>query len=407
MDIVTALGNEDINNKLRKIKPMEIIGKDIQYQEAVIEVLEHHNNVELLILSSILPGELKIEEFINIIKYKIPKIEIIIILEKENEKLEEYLISKGINNIYYNNKITFDEIIKKINEINNQYLINNKINNLEKIIIKKNKINILEKIKKILKKLIKKIKKNKIIKNNKKIITIIGAKKIGKTIFSLILSLNIKSQKILIIDVDSEENNMKVMIGKKIKNDITHWKNNIDILSIKQSNKNNEIENFNKLFEKYYSNYEHIIIDLGKVDNRGAILKKSSQILLLVEPNLLGLKETREILEEVVIKQKNQKDNIKIIYNKADITSICKSILEKIFSDFKSIGYIDYNKKYNLFINTNGKILDDKTNRQYLNIINRIGIWILKVEFLEFKIKVKRYIIFNRNNKNNKKIIKK
>lgn len=372
MKIITALGNEEINNKLTKINELEIIGKDIQYQEAVLEVLERNKDIDILLLSSILVGELKIEEFINIIKYKSPEIEIIIILEKENKKLEEFIISKGIINIFYNNKITFEEIIKKINEIKNKKIINNKINNLEKIIIKKNKINNLEKIKKILKKLIKKIKKNKTIKNNKKIITIIGAKKIGKTIFSLILSLNIKSQKILIIDVDSEENNMKVIIGKKIKNDITHWKNNIDILSIKQPDKNNEFKNFNNLFEKYSSNYEHIIMDLGKVDNRGTILKKSSQILLLVEPNLLGLKETREILEEVVIKQRNQKDNIKIIYNKAEITSISKNILNKIFSDFKSIGKITYNRNYNLFINSNGKILDCKSNRQFLKIIKKI-----------------------------------
>ena len=39
MKIITAIGNEEINKKMKENK-MEIIGKDIQYMEAVIEVIE-------------------------------------------------------------------------------------------------------------------------------------------------------------------------------------------------------------------------------------------------------------------------------------------------------------------------------------------------------------------------------
>ena len=102
MKIITAIGNEEINKKMKENK-MEIIGKDIQYMEAVIEVIEKNPSVELLILSSILPGDLNIYEFINIIKYNNPKLEIIIILEKENQEMKQFMISKGINNFYYNN----------------------------------------------------------------------------------------------------------------------------------------------------------------------------------------------------------------------------------------------------------------------------------------------------------------
>ena len=139
MNIITALGNEEINKKIQQNTDFKIIGTDIQYQEAVIEIIEKNQEIELLILSSILPGELKIQEFINIIKYKKPNIEIIIILEKEDEKLKEFIIAKGINNIYYNNKISLEEIIQKIYEIKNKNKINNKINELEKIILKNNK----------------------------------------------------------------------------------------------------------------------------------------------------------------------------------------------------------------------------------------------------------------------------
>ena len=282
MNIITALGNEEFNNKLKENKKIQIIGKDLQYQEAVIEILEENSATDLLILSSILPGELSIKEFINIIKYKNPKIEIIIILEKEDTELKDFIISKGIDNIYYNNKITYQEIINKINEIENKNIINNKINKLEEKILEKNKIiNIKKIIKKIKNKInIKKTKKNK--KNNSKIISIIGAEKIGKTIFSLIFSLNIKNKKILIIDFNSEKNNMKIIIGKKVKNEKIKWKNNIDILFLKN---NEKIIEKNKI-NNYLNKYDYIIVDIGNVCVARSILAISQEVILLVEANL-------------------------------------------------------------------------------------------------------------------------
>ena len=84
MEIITALGNETMANKIRDQCQDIIFNSDIQYQEAVIDVLEKNSKIDLLILSSIIPGELNIYEFINLIKYKNPNLEIIIILEKEN-----------------------------------------------------------------------------------------------------------------------------------------------------------------------------------------------------------------------------------------------------------------------------------------------------------------------------------
>lgn len=146
MSIITATGNEDINRKIKK-EINDVQYMDIQYQEAVIEILEKNNKINILILSENLPGKLEIKEFINIITYKNPNIIIIIILEKYNTELEKFLISKGINNIYYNNKTTIEEIIKKIKEI---YGI--------KIKTKKKEKKSLNRLKKILKKIKTEIK---------------------------------------------------------------------------------------------------------------------------------------------------------------------------------------------------------------------------------------------------------
>lgn len=127
---ITALGNEEINKALKK--ELEIFGRDIQYQEAVLEILEKNETIEFLVLSSIIPGQFNIYEFINLIIFKNPKIKIIIILEKREKELEDFLISKGINNIYYNNEITIQEIINNIKNNNKNKNTNYEIKKIKK-----------------------------------------------------------------------------------------------------------------------------------------------------------------------------------------------------------------------------------------------------------------------------------
>ena len=203
MNIITALNNPNINKKLKEKTDFNIIGNDISYQEGIIEMLEKNENINILIISELLPGDIDFIALINKILSFNLKIQIIAILNNKNEEIKNILISKGIFNIFYNNEITIEELIKiinKINKNNKDIEINNEIIELKKIILEKennnkNKIknNYLIKLNKILnifkiknKKIIKlKIKTNKIInklfnKNklnniNKKIISVIGS----------------------------------------------------------------------------------------------------------------------------------------------------------------------------------------------------------------------------------------
>ena len=84
-EIITALANPKLNNKLKEIKEFNINYNDIQYQDGVLEILKENTNIEILILSEILPGELKIKEFIYEIKKYNKDIKIIIFLEKTKE----------------------------------------------------------------------------------------------------------------------------------------------------------------------------------------------------------------------------------------------------------------------------------------------------------------------------------
>ena len=63
MKVITALDNPKFIKKLKEEK-YEIIGKDIQYREAIIEILERAKKVDLIIVSEKIPGEINIENLI-------------------------------------------------------------------------------------------------------------------------------------------------------------------------------------------------------------------------------------------------------------------------------------------------------------------------------------------------------
>lgn len=240
--IITAIGNEELNNILKKQNNIIIENPDIQYQEGIIEALEKYPDTNIIILSEKIIGNLKIEELIqNIIIIK-NDIKIILLcneaIYEEDENLikvikygEDYLniilkifsdkkeiknkinISnnkfKKIENKNYQTEIKNEEknINKKIENKNLekeieknfdeekikkeiQELKNYKNNLIEKNNIKKNKFknkfnknNILKKIKERIKNI-----KERIIKKKKYIITIIGCSGVRKNNFYFYIS---------------------------------------------------------------------------------------------------------------------------------------------------------------------------------------------------------------------------
>lgn len=404
MNIITALTNPNINKKLKEKTNYNIIGNDIQYQDGIIEMLEKNGEVNLVIISELLPGEYSFKELINKIKNINNEIEIIVILKEKNDEIKNYLISIGIFNIFINNEITIEELIKIINEKNNikkEIEINEEIKQLKKIILEKNKKNIKIKLfnknnyKKIKNIFNKYINKNKLLKNkkilNKKIISVIGTGGVGKSSFCTIFAKIIKNKKILIIDFDILNSSINSIFGIKKSNQKNN-KENINKL-IKKVNKNIDIlcatkilvdeqykkikEEFSNILDKLKNKYDLIIIDNSSecfFEYTKEILKKSDLILFLVEPNLIELKKSRNLLDIYINKWKIEKEKINIIFNKININSIDDKILKTIFSDFNILGKLKININYNLIINKNLKNINKKIKNEYLKIIKKCNL---------------------------------
>lgn len=114
--IITAIGNNILNENLRKNEDIEVIGKDIQYKEGVIEFLKENNNIDILILSQILEGEIDFKALIESVLRINNKIEMIVFLEEDDLEIRNFLYSKGIFKIYKNNQIDIKELNSIIEE---------------------------------------------------------------------------------------------------------------------------------------------------------------------------------------------------------------------------------------------------------------------------------------------------
>lgn len=429
--VITALLNKTVNEKLKEYKEIKVIMNDIQYQEGILEALEINKDINVLILSELLPGQLNIKELIEEIKKTNNKIKIIIFLEKENKNLENYLYAKGNINIFYNNEIEIIDIVKLIINKNEKEELKKEINELKEIIMKKdekeincikneeeNKNNKLiitnEEIKKIEQEIeneyldnifINKIKNkfNKLLKNknnqNSKIILISGTPGVGKSIFTVNIAKVFakKKNKILIIDMDFYTNSIETLFGvksKKIKNESYNQENesnNFENIILNINSKINLISNINEIFsqnkieeitilkqlEKLKEKYDYIIIDTESQNENyiQLIFDKSDKIIFLTEPNLLQIKKAKNILNKYINEWQIEKEKIFILFNKVKKDTICFNILKEVFSNYNIIGKINFIKNYNTLINQNMKsiFLENKIKKQYKKIAYRIS----------------------------------
>ncbi len=408
--IITAIGNKNLNQKLKQENTINVIGEDIQYREGILEVLKENEDIDFLILSELLSGQIEFKQLIDEIKKINNNIQIIIFLEKNNRELENYLYAKGICYIFYNNQISISEIIRLINDENknsNQEL-KREVEKLKQILLEKEEINNFNNNKnKLIKKIQNKINqknnlkekyREEINKNTSNIICVSGTSGVGKSIFSINLAKSFMdyNNKILIIDFDILNNSLHTILGikkypEKIKNKI---KNNnllneikIEDLIIKINSKIDLISGINLLFDSKYQisstkikliltklkeKYEKIIIDTSSecfFDYTKEIFKNSNINIFITEANLTDIKKSKKLLNIYINEWQIPKNYFNILFNKYNNNSIDISILKNIFSEFSILGKLEFNPKYNLLINKNDKsTLEKNIKKEYLKI---------------------------------------
>ena len=429
--IITALGNPNLSEKIKKYKNIEILTKDIQYQEGIFEVLEKEKNIDFLILSENLLGKNKIENLIKKIKEKNNKLKIILVMENKNENIENILYFNGVNKIFYNNEkiINIIKYIENKNEEKNTE-IKNELENLKKLLIKNNIY--LEDEKEIKENNKEKVINKKIKKENTKVISIAGTGGIGKSIITLNLANILKenNQKILIIDFDILNKSLHTILGvneysKKIKNklqknNLINNKINIKELIIKINKKVDLISGINLIFDSKYKissekikfiieelkeYYDLIIIDTSSecfLDYTKNILKESDIIVFLLEANLVEIKKAKNLLKIYNKNWKINEEKIKLIINKYNEESVDEKIIKNIFSEYKILGKIKFNKKYNNLINKNFEenIYTKNIKKDYKKITEKI----IKLKnkklnlFIENSFNRFKYNIYQKNN---------
>lgn len=142
--IVTAIGNPLINEKLKENKEYIVQAPDIQYEEDLIDLLKNKKDTEVLILNiEIIKKEL-ITKYIKDLKKLNEYIRIIVLIQKEDEEIRNFLLANGIKDIFYGNKITIVELEEAIKrDKTTEERLTEEINSLKEIVLntRKNKIN--------------------------------------------------------------------------------------------------------------------------------------------------------------------------------------------------------------------------------------------------------------------------
>ncbi len=381
--IITAVNNPNLNEKLKNENYIEVIGKDIQYKEGILEFLEKNKNIDLIIINEKLPGEINLINLLKKIKLINEKIKIILILENENTEKEEKI--KKINNnieIFFNNKINIEKLINLIKEknLNKEKELEEEIKKLKEI-IKNNNLEINN----------KKQEKNKKI-NWKDMVTdnVNSIKnKVKKFQIEELKEFNNVLHKKII------PNNLIILINLNQKEDINISLNLQKYLSEK-NNKILELKQFTPNYLSKYSTYQN----LNKIKNKKELLNEFQKKLLTKNKIYKTKKQIRKIKYKSK-KIKRNKNNKNLFYYKIKKLNNIKKIINN-FSIF--FDYIFIKLNFNNLI-----ILNNLLNIKKIKIINLIilekninNLKILNKLINKFELNKNKLIIILKENKKEK-----
>jgi len=194
-----------------------------------------------------------------------------------------------------------------------------------------------------------------------------------------------KDAKTLLIDFDLEANQIRTLFKNKknlkyferVEDGIVTINKNLDILCnldfIFRSTEQIDYLQIKEIIEKLKEKYNLIIIDTSsncKNEYTKKVFYNCDNIIFLLEPNIIGIKKGKDLLEIFESDWKIPTSKIKLIINKSNIYQISEEIINELFPNIELIGKMNYNDCYNLMINRN---IDKKEiNKEYKRIYKKI-----------------------------------
>lgn len=417
--ILTAMGNETLNRELMRFSKYDLNEKDLFYQEAVVDVLVEEK-YDVLIISSLLQGQLEFSDFIEKIRKIDSLMRIIIICDEIDGSFKRKMSEYNIVDVFLDSNVSLKDIedaVDREEPLKSKY-ITNKVTPQMKV----SEISHLYEYKEK-----EEDKGNRIVfeevTQKQEIIVVNGTNGAGKSTvaanFSKMLSKR-TSSKILLIDFDTLNGNLDEIL------DIHKVPQNVEILmdndkkcglnyAVELISKNRfDVNVFDELVIKtgnidvltgntslYYcqnvlnenhydtilnaakEKYDFIIIDTSSnvfLDSTKWALQQATRVFFVTENNYISMKKAGQLMEIYTSNWKIWKNKIEIIINKVRNSGIEIEVIEKIFSDYKVIGKI--------------KSDDENQEEPYLKVLENIR-YIPKVNIIN---KMFKSVLFNSPN---------
>ena len=386
--IVTALGNSVLNTELRKYMKYDVIVDDIFYQEGAIDFASK-NEFDVIVLSGVLQGQLGIVDFVSQIHNANMTARIIVIVDSISEEDRNFLISKGVFDILYDNQSDVQDVIEAIDReepINIRAQVQNEVKQIKEE-LEKNSQNVTD------------ITEYIAMVQKQQVISIFGTNGSGKSSIAANMCKafsKVTKSKILLIDMDTMNGNLDELL------DVPKVTSRVELimdedkkcglnyaadLSIKNRLDTNVLDEIviecqgfdflsgntslhycqNVLNEDFYDyllkcakeKYDFIFLDLSSnlfLDSTKWALKESTKVMFVTEATKICLTKTLQILDTVFNVWNVYKQKFSIILNRS-LDELDKDVFKEL-TKLDVIGQIK-----------NGQVKNDES---YLKILESI-----------------------------------
>lgn len=348
--ILVALNNKKIKEKLDLRYKDKVYNYDFVYKEDIISYIEKYNNNYIILTRLDLSGNMNYLEYIRKIKKINTKNRIIIIIDKLEKDIKEFLFANEVFNIIEGNEIDMEVIYKQINT--------------------ENKI--------VYKTVYKKFNNS----DDKRKITVFGSNGSGKSFISSLMANSIAKKtkkRVVLVSFDDKNSCLDIInnincFNFDVKQFFTGEDMNYDYISksISQSNvcknlwlMNSDIkltDNRLKISKSQMQNltfylesrFDYVIFDLPNYtlnSNYKILMDIVDEIIFVTSPNYISIKQSKIYLDFIYNKLKIPKDKLKLIINKNGIYSLDIRQIKSILNYENKFVCIKYIRTLEAYIN--------------------------------------------------------